>query len=121
MDIQKWNSKTRKYEEYRPDWDVTLYSEDMDIIVNCAGCGQKLKFGDTCTSQQIHNEMGLGYPVCEELLKVGKDGLYNSDKCGEQGLSLSDIEEDPRVRKWRWEQLKLYYEYIQSLFKKNHE
>lgn len=41
MDIQKWNPRTREYEEYRPDWDVTLYSEDMDIIVNCAECGQK--------------------------------------------------------------------------------
>jgi hypothetical protein len=68
MYIQKWNYDKRDYEEYiyPKEWDICLYSEDMDKIVNCASCGKELRYGDTYTSQELHCNVGLGYGVCEE-------------------------------------------------------
>jgi hypothetical protein len=41
----------------------------METLVNCASCGKKKEFGSMYTSQQIHNDMGFGYSVCEECYK----------------------------------------------------
>lgn len=47
-------------------WDVRSYSEDMDAMVNCAGCGYRLPFGEMYTSLAIHAlPSGFGYGVCE--------------------------------------------------------
>ena len=35
-------------------------------IVNCPQCGKELPYGETYTSKEIHNWVGLGYGVCEE-------------------------------------------------------
>lgn len=66
--MKRWNPKKRKYEEYNipSTWHTPLYSENMDEIVNCARCGSQLAYGNCYTSKQIHNEFGLGYPVCEK-------------------------------------------------------
>lgn len=72
MNIQKWNPKKHVYESYEPnpEWKLILLSDDMDELVNCAQCGKKIKFGDSYTSKQIHNPIGLGYPVCESCYEV---------------------------------------------------
>lgn len=69
--IQKWNFKTHKYEKFKftkakKRWVVVLFSEDMDLEINCVNCGKKMTYGQGYTSRQYHNHAGLGYPVCED-------------------------------------------------------
>ncbi len=68
MQLNKWNVRLHKYEPYEiPDeWNCPMYSSDMEEIVNCPHCGKKLLFGETYTSKEIHNGIGLGYGVCEK-------------------------------------------------------
>lgn len=67
-DIMKWDYATHSYYDciFPKDWNVKLYCESFDEIISCAGCGKKLCYGDCYTSKEIHNSIGLGYPVCEE-------------------------------------------------------
>ena len=71
MILNKWNYKKHIYESYEipNNWNCKLYSEDMNEIVNCPHCGKKLKYGDTYTSLEIHNNMGFGFGVCEKCYK----------------------------------------------------
>lgn len=66
--IGRWNYETREYDlTERPDeWNLVLYSEDMDLVVNCINCGKDLVYGNGFTSQEWHNPFGLGFPVCED-------------------------------------------------------
>lgn len=66
--LRKWKYDKHKYESYKiPDtWNCKMYSKDMDEFVNCCQCGKKIKYGDTYTSLEIHNEIGFGYAVCEK-------------------------------------------------------
>ena len=68
MIVGKWNYETRDYDPYRipEDWHTPLYSDDMDEKVNCCQCGEIVRFGDTYTSQEIHNRLGFGFNVCED-------------------------------------------------------
>lgn len=57
--------------EYKPysvprDWKCPIYTDDMDLEINCTSCWKETTFGVCYTSRQIHNEMWFGYPVCEE-------------------------------------------------------
>ena len=44
--LRRWNYDEQAYEPYEvpDDWNVKSYSEDMDEIVNCPHCGQKVTF-----------------------------------------------------------------------------
>ena len=66
--IGRWNYITREYDPYEiPDnWNVKLYSLDMDEIINCTSCGKEVTYGECYTSFELHNDVGLGYPVCQE-------------------------------------------------------
>ncbi len=68
MILQKYNYKKHIYEPfYIPDdRDVRTLTSELKDVINCANCGKKVEFGDTYTSLTIHNEIGLGYCVCEE-------------------------------------------------------
>jgi hypothetical protein len=61
----KWNYETHSYDPYNPNFKLILMAE-LDDIVNCSQCGAELKYGDCYTSKEIHTEIGLGYPVCED-------------------------------------------------------
>lgn len=61
----KWNYKTHSYDPYNPSHKLTLMAELTDQV-HCSACGKELPFGDCFTSKEIHTEMGLGYPVCED-------------------------------------------------------
>lgn len=65
LDIQRWNYKTREYDEYTPDpsWRIILYTTDMDAPINCANCGKAMTYGEGYTSKELHTSVGLGYPV----------------------------------------------------------
>lgn len=67
MKLQKWNSMLHKYEDYEvpDDRQITLYSDVMNKLVQCANCGRWIHYGDGYTSRTIHTEIGLGYAVCE--------------------------------------------------------
>ena len=48
------------------DWNVKVYSEDVDEIINCADCGKELRYGDAYTSLEIQSRKGFGYCVCKD-------------------------------------------------------
>lgn len=70
--LQKWNYEKHKYEaHYVPfNWNVKIYADNMEEIINCAHCGKKVKVGDSYTSYEIHNEVGIGYGVCEKCFNI---------------------------------------------------
>jgi hypothetical protein len=50
-----------------PNWSIVLYTDDMDLRVNCASCGKRLAFGATYTSRQLFTDNGwFGLPVCTD-------------------------------------------------------
>lgn len=71
--MQKRDYSTRSYNDYTipNDWRCPLYTDHMDMEINCTSCGRNLKFGDCYTSKEIHNHSGLWYPVC--------DGCYQKE------------------------------------------
>lgn len=66
--MKKWNYERKKYDDYYipNDWLTPLLVDDMEEIVNCVQCGEKLKYGECYTSLEVHSNMGLGYGVCEK-------------------------------------------------------
>lgn len=72
-DVQKWNYHTLSYDDYLIPDDVSLilYTPDMEKVVACAGCFQPLVYGESFTSREIHNHIGLGYPVCDACYQKG--------------------------------------------------
>lgn len=73
MKTQKWNPKTREYQDYELPEGACLYSDDMDKEIACAQCGQRMLFGDGYTSRQIHNKYGFGYAVCERCYEKERE------------------------------------------------
>ena len=68
MILSKWNYKKHTYEPYEVSdkWNCKLYSEEMEETVNCPHCGKEIRYGDSYTSLEIHNDMGFGFAVCEK-------------------------------------------------------
>lgn len=68
MILKKWNYEKHKYLDYEVpnEWRVSLFESDMNTLVNCPHCGNKIKFSDTYTSLEFHNWAGLGFAVCEK-------------------------------------------------------
>ena len=69
MKVQKWNYKKHNYETYELPEGSMMYSYDMDRKVACAQCGKEIPFGESYTSWEVHNIIGLGYAVCENCYK----------------------------------------------------
>ena len=82
--MQKWNYKTKEYEEYTvPDsWKVKTFSTDMEEKVNCAACGKVMEVGDGYTSRTIHTINGFGYLVCERCYnkEINRELTYGQIK-----------------------------------------
>lgn len=71
MILQKWDEKKHEYLPFESPAEILfLFTEHMGAPVDCANCGARQVFGDCYTSQTIHNEMGLGYPVCGACYEV---------------------------------------------------
>lgn len=68
MILKKWDYKTKSYKDYEipNQWAVSTYCYNMEQVVNCASCGNKISWGNTYTSLEIHNLLGFGYGVCKE-------------------------------------------------------
>lgn len=71
MKINKWNFLTKEYDqvEIPNNRNISLYSNDMNQIIQCVNCGKEIRFGDSYTSRQYHSEMGFGYCVCDQCYK----------------------------------------------------
>ena len=67
MILNKYDRETHEYKHYEvpDDWNIKLFTDDMDMIVNCVQCGKELRYGNCYTSLEVHNHIGFGYPVCE--------------------------------------------------------
>jgi hypothetical protein len=48
------------------DWNVKVYSDNIEEKINCAHCGKELRFGDAYTSLEIQSKHGFGYCVCKD-------------------------------------------------------
>lgn len=85
--VGKWNYKIKRYDIYNlPDnWNIKLYTDDMDEIINCCQCGAAVKFGECYTSLEVHNNYGLGFAVCDECYrkewerKNESEGIYENN------------------------------------------
>jgi superfamily II helicase len=68
MILKKWNWKKKIYEpvEISNNLKVSSYESDMNTIINCPHCSQKIRYGESYTSREFHNDLGLGYGVCEK-------------------------------------------------------
>lgn len=64
--MKKWNYDTHTYDDYAGYPGAKCYSDNMNEIVQCAGCGTAIKYGMSYTSLEIHTNLGLGYAVCRE-------------------------------------------------------
>jgi hypothetical protein len=66
--IGRWNNETHEYDPYTPDpaWTIVLYTQDMNLPINCTNCGKEMVYGDSYTSRELHNAAGFGFPVCEQ-------------------------------------------------------
>lgn len=75
MMIGKWNYETHEYDPVviDPTWKVVLYTEDMNLPINCTSCGKDMTFGQGYTSRELHTEHGFGYPVCEDCYEQERD------------------------------------------------
>lgn len=69
MKCGKWNYKTKSYDDYELPERAMMWSDDMDLVIQCANCAKDIKYGDGFTSKEIHNDLGMGYIVCESCYK----------------------------------------------------
>lgn len=68
MRLRKWDYDAHEYKPFEVPGDkiIVLYSNDMNLPINCTNCFKDMTFGDGYTSRTIHNDVGFGYPVCED-------------------------------------------------------
>ena len=63
-----WNRLTQRWEDFEVPgkWTLATFEEDMYKRVNCAGCGEKMRFKDSFTSTVLRDESDRGYAVCRK-------------------------------------------------------
>ena len=73
--IRKWDYETHSYRKYGvpKDWIIAFCCADMSQIINCAGCGKELPYGETFTSLELHTKTGIGYGVCNECYEKERE------------------------------------------------
>ena len=81
-DIRKFNWKTREYEKYEvPEGaNIALIRNDMESLIQCAGCFKILQYGASYTSMELHNSMGLAYCVCGECYEKEWKRRFSQEK-----------------------------------------
>lgn len=68
MFLQRWDYDLHDYVPFvvPTKWNVVIYGNNMDEIINCPTCGVELKLGDSYTSKEVHDNIGFGFCVCEK-------------------------------------------------------
>lgn len=63
-----WNRLTQAWEDFEAPkgWRLATFEEDMYKRVNCAGCGEMVRFRDSFTSSVLRDEYDRGYAVCRK-------------------------------------------------------
>lgn len=63
-----WNRLTQRWEDFElpRGWRLATFEEDMCKRVNCAGCGERMRFKDSFTSSVLRDEYDRGYAVCRK-------------------------------------------------------
>jgi len=81
-EFRKWNYQKQDYDPYYvpDDKKLVLYSDDMHLVVNCCQCLKEIIYGDSYTSLEVHNSIGLGYPVCFNCYQEEKERRNLYDK-----------------------------------------
>lgn len=66
MIVNKWDFGKRKYDKVKIKDDpmIKMYCQDMNQTVKCINCKNIVLYGNTYSSLQYHNDLGLAYPVC---------------------------------------------------------
>lgn len=66
--INKWNFKQEKYLPHNipANRRISCFESDMDLTIDCAGCGTPMAYGDGYTSRVFHTQHGFGYIVCSD-------------------------------------------------------
>ena len=79
--LNKWNWEKKEYDKYYvpKEWVMILFSNDMEVKVNCAQCGKVLEYGQCYTSLEVHNNHGFGFGVCEECYKCEHERRRKSE------------------------------------------
>lgn len=68
---KRMNYKTRKYEPcHVPDNAVIMAG--LNDVVQCANCGRPVRFGNTFSSSDICNDVGIDYAVCLDCYRSEK-------------------------------------------------
>lgn len=65
----KWSFKRHCYYRKIINDKCSTYEEKLDEKVKCANCNKDIKFGNSYTSLQYHDDVGFGYAVCDECYK----------------------------------------------------
>lgn len=68
MKAMRWNFKTHDYEPCEVPKGAVMCC-DMKQTVQCACCGEYMRYGDGYTSRRIHTSGGLGFAVCEDCYR----------------------------------------------------
>lgn len=68
MNARKWSYRRKAYKPYiiPENWNVKTFAGDFDELINCARCGDVLKYRNSYISQDIITKQGIGYAVCEK-------------------------------------------------------
>lgn len=64
MKAEKWNWHKHEYEPYELPEGSVLHCSDVKQVITCAQCGAKIEYGDSYSSWEVHNSIGMGYSVC---------------------------------------------------------
>lgn len=77
---QKWDYKLQSYKDYPLPKGSTLYENDLNKVINCAKCGAPTIYGQSFTSQVIHNAVGFGYSVCNTCHTLERDEAIKAER-----------------------------------------
>lgn len=69
MQVNKWDFEKHKYKKTKINDKCSKYEENLDTIIKCANCNKDIKFGESFTSLQYHDNIGFGYGVCADCYK----------------------------------------------------
>jgi len=79
--ISKWDFEKHEYEQVENPYasTITFDADDDQEEIQCANCGKRILRGESMVSKQWHDNIGFGYPVCEEC-HIAEWDKWNSEK-----------------------------------------
>lgn len=88
---EKYDFKERIYKKFSLPKGAAMICANMTDLVCCANCGNPVRYGESYTSQTIHNQYGIGYCICskcheDEITEINK----KAQKICRRGLMKND-------------------------------